>query len=86
MIGRRERRQAGRRESIVDVGGAGTASSDGSPESERTEGDRKAGIRGRDHQDVEGATLKCPHCGKETDAELDFCHWCTEPLPGPDEE
>ncbi len=22
----------------------------------------------------------CPHCGRETDAELDFCHWCTEPL------
>jgi len=25
--------------------------------------------------------VKCPNCGKETDAELDFCHWCTEPLP-----
>jgi hypothetical protein len=96
VIGRRDRRRAGRRESIVNVGGAGTASSDGgegSPRTEETdgtEGDRKAGlsagIRGRDHQDVEGATLKCPHCGKETDAELDFCHWCTEPLPGPDEE
>jgi hypothetical protein len=23
----------------------------------------------------------CPHCGKEIeDPELDFCHWCTEPL------
>ncbi|GAB6878985.1 zinc ribbon domain-containing protein [Halorubrum gandharaense] len=28
----------------------------------------------------------CPHCGREVDAELDFCHWCTEPLPGADEE
>jgi hypothetical protein len=20
----------------------------------------------------------CPHCGKEVDPDLDFCHWCTE--------
>lgn len=24
--------------------------------------------------------VSCPHCGKETDAELDFCTWCTESL------
>lgn len=24
--------------------------------------------------------LTCPHCGQEVDPELDFCHWCTEPL------
>lgn len=26
---------------------------------------------------------RCPHCGHELEggAELDFCHWCTEPLP-----
>ncbi|MFC7186031.1 DUF7575 domain-containing protein [Halorubrum yunnanense] len=29
----------------------------------------------------ESARVECPSCGKETDAELDFCHWCTEPLP-----
>jgi uncharacterized paraquat-inducible protein A len=22
----------------------------------------------------------CPHCGRETDAEFDFCEWCGEPL------
>lgn len=22
----------------------------------------------------------CPHCGKSTDPDLDFCTWCTEPL------
>ncbi|SNR36189.1 zinc ribbon domain-containing protein [Halorubrum vacuolatum] len=34
--------------------------------------------------DDEGVpTVKCPSCGRETDAEIDFCHWCTEPLPGP---
>ncbi|GAB3411017.1 hypothetical protein GCM10027435_02180 [Haloparvum alkalitolerans] len=31
-------------------------------------------------------TVQCPNCGKETDAEIDFCHWCTEPLPWADEE
>jgi hypothetical protein len=31
--------------------------------------------------DDEAARVECPSCGKETDAELDFCHWCTEPLP-----
>ncbi|WP_066413924.1 zinc ribbon domain-containing protein [Halorubrum aethiopicum] len=30
--------------------------------------------------------VECPHCGRETDAELDFCHWCTEPLPWGDGE
>jgi hypothetical protein len=25
---------------------------------------------------VEGTT--CPHCGKDVDPDLDFCHWCTE--------
>lgn len=29
---------------------------------------------------------ECPNCGRETDPELDFCHWCTEPLPWGDEE
>jgi hypothetical protein len=22
----------------------------------------------------------CPHCGGEVDPDLQFCHWCTEPL------
>ena len=25
-------------------------------------------------------TAKCPHCGREVDTDLDFCHWCTEPI------
>ena len=30
----------------------------------------------------------CPHCGRELDEDLEFCHWCTtrlEPTPEPDE-
>lgn len=30
-------------------------------------------------QDGDG-TQTCPNCGKELDAELDFCHWCTTRL------
>jgi hypothetical protein len=32
-------------------------------------------------EDGEAPEVSCPHCGKEVDADLDFCHWCTEPLP-----
>ncbi|MDG5821206.1 zinc ribbon domain-containing protein [Natronococcus sp. A-GB7] len=28
----------------------------------------------------EDAAPSCPHCGKELDPELEFCHWCTTPL------
>lgn len=31
-------------------------------------------------QGTEPDTVECPHCGKRTDADLDFCHWCTESL------
>jgi len=35
-------------------------------------------------QPAEG--LACPNCGRELDADLDFCHWCTTPLEGASEE
>lgn len=25
--------------------------------------------------------VRCPSCGRETDVDLEFCHWCSEPLP-----
>ncbi|NHX35789.1 MULTISPECIES: DUF7575 domain-containing protein [Halolamina] len=25
----------------------------------------------------EANTVTCPNCGKEVDADLEFCHWCT---------
>ncbi|TQQ81060.1 zinc ribbon domain-containing protein [Halonotius terrestris] len=37
-----------------------------------------------DAVDDEGG-VSCPHCGKTTDAELDFCTWCTEPLTTADD-
>jgi uncharacterized paraquat-inducible protein A len=31
-------------------------------------------------------TVRCPHCGKETDPEMAFCQWCAEPLDGSSEK
>ena len=25
--------------------------------------------------------VACPYCGRAADVEVDFCHWCAEPLP-----
>lgn len=30
---------------------------------------------------LEEGTQTCPHCGKDVDPDLDFCHWCTKRLP-----
>lgn len=27
--------------------------------------------------DVDAGTVACPNCGKEVDADIGFCHWCT---------
>jgi len=40
---------------------------------------------GDDASDAE-AGVSCPHCGRSTDPELDFCTWCTEPLSADDSE
>lgn len=39
-----------------------------------------AGLRGANfppgsNPDTDGPS--CPHCGRELDADIDFCHWCT---------
>lgn len=28
----------------------------------------------------EAAGTTCPHCGRDVDGDLDFCHWCTADL------
>jgi len=40
---------------------------------------------GDDASDAE-AGVSCPHCGRSTDSELEFCTWCTEPLSADDSE
>ncbi|GAB3672735.1 DUF7575 domain-containing protein [Halopiger thermotolerans] len=29
-------------------------------------------------------SISCPHCGKDLDPDLEFCHWCTKPIDGTD--
>lgn len=36
---------------------------------------RTTGQRARDAEDDPGQ--RCPNCGREVDADLEFCHWCT---------
>lgn len=44
-------------------------------------GDDPADSIDRDEGDTpRAAPDTCPHCGKSTDPDLDFCTWCTEPL------
>lgn len=26
--------------------------------------------------------VRCPNCGKQLDTDLEFCHWCTDPIDG----
>ena len=33
---------------------------------------------------TDDGTRTCPNCGKEIDADLDFCHWCTTKLDEPE--
>ncbi|OYR57908.1 zinc ribbon domain-containing protein [Halorubrum halodurans] len=48
------------------------------------DGDRRARRTGSDDgpkpPGSTPSTIECPHCGRDTDADLDFCHWCTEPI------
>ncbi|GEM_PF-1271183 len=43
-----------------------------------------AGMRGANFPPGSGSTdtdgPSCPHCGRELDADLTFCHWCTTEL------
>lgn len=50
----------------------------------RTQGPTEIFPTGDDESgDIQGT---CPHCGKAIDPDLDFCPWCTEPLPRDDDE
>ncbi len=47
--------------------------------------DRPAADPGPTAGDDAPAVTECPSCGRELDADLDFCHWCTTPLDATDE-
>lgn len=59
---------------------------DGAEEDDADAGRDAAEPEAAETPDREPAHVECPHCGRETDATLDFCHWCTEPLPWADDE
>ena len=41
---------------------------------------RLARVRKQRSETSADGERRCPHCGRETDAEFEFCQWCTEPL------
>ena len=41
-------------------------------------------LAARNNHRLAGDVGQCPHCGKDLDPTLDFCHWCTTPLEGED--
>lgn len=89
LVARRQNRELAEASSPrVAVGSDGGGNADGGPEADLTSGaDRSAGDGEADRPESEPgetATIDCPNCGKETDADIDFCHWCTEPLPWAD--
>lgn len=36
--------------------------------------------------DPDSDAVTCPECGREVDADLDFCHWCTTRLDEPTDD
>jgi type III secretory pathway component EscS len=37
-------------------------------------------LASRQNHDRSSDEPRCPHCGNEVDADLEFCHWCTQPI------
>jgi len=35
---------------------------------------------------ADDGTITCPNCGKEVDADMEFCHWCTTEFATPDSD
>jgi hypothetical protein len=46
----------------------------------RRSGEEAVPDRGEGPTTTASDTQTCPNCGKELDADLDFCHWCTTKL------
>ncbi|MGQ3327751.1 DUF7575 domain-containing protein [Halorubrum sp. FL23] len=57
------------------------ASTDAAPDA--SESSRDEATQDGDEPDSSGpgdSTVSCPHCGRDTDAKLEFCQWCADPL------
>ena len=53
---------------------------------ERADGDPSPSAAAAGGEDGDSPEVTCPNCGRDADADLDFCHWCTEPLPWAESE
>lgn len=72
--------------SVVDAYVLAVRTNDSSEDADRSSVtgdavDAATTVVGSDGDDDAQSATECPHCGREVDPELDFCHWCTEELP-----
>jgi len=83
LVGRADVAERERADAVAEAMRRRVASADGNDAPDGGQVPPSAAVTGGD-----GETLKvtCPNCGKETDADIDFCHWCTEPLPWAESE
>jgi hypothetical protein len=81
LVGRAVVAQRERADAAAEAMRRRASSADGGPEESPPAAPEAAG-----GADGETAEVSCPNCGKEVDADLDFCHWCTEPLPWAESE
>lgn len=95
LVAREQNREKASRETVAANAGAGgeaDVARSGEAATNSDDDDASAGSNGPPDELVSEAepgetpTVECPHCGKETDADIDFCHWCTEPLPWAENE
>ncbi|WP_050032772.1 zinc ribbon domain-containing protein [Halorubrum halophilum] len=86
LVGRADIAERRRADATAEAVRRRAASDEGEATGERSVAKPSSPAAAVPESDAGPAEVECPHCGKETDADLDFCHWCTEPLPWAGEE
>jgi len=81
LVGRADVAERRRADATAEAIRRRAASDDGEATTDRSGANAAASAATAAESAARPAEVECPHCGKETDADLDFCHWCTEPLP-----
>ncbi|QWC19615.1 zinc ribbon domain-containing protein [Halorubrum sp. 2020YC2] len=78
LVGRADVAERERADAAAEAMRRRAASAEGEDGPESGRNPPAAAISGGDGETLE---VTCPNCGQETDADLGFCYWCTEPLP-----
>ncbi|WP_128904158.1 zinc ribbon domain-containing protein [Halorubrum amylolyticum] len=86
LVGRADIAERRRADATAEAVRRRAASDDGEATAEPSGANAAVPVATDSRGDAGPTEVECPHCGKETDADLDFCHWCTEPLPWADAE